>query len=86
MIRYVRIPAKFYTDHEERGLPTPKAHRTTKQAVWIYLNDPDIDELLDDARHYANDVDACDRGLVASARATVRNIEKERALARGLGW
>ena len=85
MDRYVRVPAKFYTDHEERGLPTPKAHRVTKQAVWVLLTDPDTAELLDDARHYSRDVDACDRGLIASARATVKNIEKMQALVRATG-
>ena len=50
----VRIPRAFYDDHEERQLPTPPAIRETKRHVWIDPTHPDMAELLDDAKFYAD--------------------------------
>lgn len=73
----VRIPVVFYEDHLDRVLPTPTVIKSTKRNVWIDLNDPCTAELLDDAEYYAGPggPDNCSRGLVASARATVRAIK-----------
>lgn len=51
----VRVPATFYHDHDERGCePFCEPVKTTKRFVWLRLDDPGLDELLDDARHYAD--------------------------------
>lgn len=84
----VRVPAKFFVDHMERELPTPKDLGGGKTYVWIALNDPATDELLDDARYYSDPYGpgAGDRdyaGLRASARATVKAIEKAMKATKG---
>ena len=73
------LPAKFFDDHDERELPTPRVLRRTARTVTIAANDPNLVELLNDAEHYADVDGPCAgqreyRGLVASARATVRAI------------
>jgi hypothetical protein len=72
----VRLPAYFYTDHLDRLLPTPSEVKSTKRNVWISLNDPCTAELLSDAEYYAGPggPDNCSKGLIASARATMRAI------------
>jgi hypothetical protein len=73
----VRVPAKFYVDHEERSLPTPQEVRRTDRHVWVRRNDPELPGLLSDARYYAHQYgpDLCSRGLISSAKATVKAIE-----------
>lgn len=80
----IRLPWRFYTDHLERGLPTPAEHeRSNARHVWVRADDPALPELLDDARYYADphgpDGGGMDaawyRGLKASAKATVAAIE-----------
>lgn len=86
MAKTIRIPHRFYFDHLERDLDSPRVIRTTKSHLHIDPADPALDELLDDARFYAGtpgqpgiDADTPElRGLVASARATVRAIEAEK--------
>jgi len=80
----IRIPRKFYDDHEERGLPAPAVLKATSRHYWIDALSRDLDELLSDARYYAEAIDFYPgsgmeylSGLVASARATVRAIEAE---------
>lgn len=72
-IDLIRLPLRFYDDHEARDLDTPKAVKRSKSHVWIDATDPAIPELLSDARHYASDQgwDPYTRGICASARATV---------------
>ena len=74
----IRIPHRFYIDHVERGLPAPGVLKRTKSHLWIDALSRDIPELLDDAEHYANNIDARDFpelfGLVRSARATAKAI------------
>lgn len=72
-MKLVRIPARFYADHMERGLPTPTEQKGTARHVWIDLDDPATAELLSDAEHYAHPYgpDNCSCGLIASAKATV---------------
>lgn len=77
----VRVPAKFYNDHDDRGCePFCNPVKTTKQFVWLRLDDEGLDELLDDAQHYA-DPDSFGpeyTDLRKSAEATVRAIEAAR--------
>lgn len=51
--RLVRLPWAFFQDHQDRDLPTPEPVRWNKKSVWVSLDDPNLDELLDDARYYA---------------------------------
>jgi hypothetical protein len=75
----VRVPAAFFEDHESRDCepycePVKKAGRH----VWLRLDDPGLEELLSDARHYADPtwtLDSCYFGLKRSAVATVKAIE-----------
>ena len=74
------LPAYFFDDHDERELPTPRVLHRTARTVTVAANDPNLAELLNDAGHYADpDMHWASeyRGLVASARATVRAISDE---------
>ena len=51
--RLVRLPWGFFQDHQDRDLPTPEPVRWNKKSVWVSLDDPNLDELLDDANYYA---------------------------------
>lgn len=78
--RLVRVPAKFFSDHEDRECePFCEPVKSTKRFVWLRLDDPGLDELLSDARHYADewgpDEIGDGGGLKRSAAATVRAIE-----------
>lgn len=68
----VRVPRRFLSDHAERGLPTPTIYRFTKSHFWIATDDPHVGELLNDAEHYSDGVDAeyCPTGLIPSAKRT----------------
>lgn len=78
----IRVPARFYVDHLERGLPTPADHGNADRYAVIYANDPATRELLGDAEYYAHPCgpDAAPRGIVMSAKATVRAIRDS------IGW
>lgn len=76
--RLVRIPRRFYDDHQARDLSTPEIVRESARHYWIDLDDSAASELLSDARYYASEamyMDPPRPGLAASARATVRAIE-----------
>jgi phenylpropionate dioxygenase-like ring-hydroxylating dioxygenase large terminal subunit len=80
----VRVPAKFYDDHDERGCePFCNPVKRSSRFVWLRLDDEGLDELLDDAKHYA-DVDhwgewgSENRSECRSAAATVKAIETAR--------
>lgn len=77
-MRLLRIPAVFYVDHMERALPTPKEHKGNAKHVWIDLDDPATSSLLNDAQFYAAPFgpDNCPRGIIASAKATVKAITR----------
>lgn len=70
----IRIPKRFLDDHLERDLPTPEILRATSTHYFIASGDPAMGELIDDARHYADSLDEAPRGIVLSARATLRAI------------
>jgi hypothetical protein len=80
----VKVPRVFVGDHDDRGLMERGLEsaivKATKAGYTLSLTPEEFRELLDDARYYAEG--GCDvfgweyRGLVASARATVRALEK----------
>jgi hypothetical protein len=79
--RLIRVPRTFFLDHEERDCePYCEPVKRSSRFVWLRPDDPGLDELLDDARHYAEpDMFGADYGsLVRSARATVKAIEAAR--------
>jgi len=77
-VKRYRLPARFVLDHVSRGLLRPSAVlRVTGRSVVLELTDAEAAELLSDARHYADQANgyAADyRGLVASAKATIRAL------------
>ncbi len=83
--KLIRVPAKFFDDHEERECePFCEPVNRSSRFVWLKPNDPGLDELLSDARYYGDDdggpdaIDDCG-ALNRSAKATVRAIEAARA-------
>lgn len=50
----IRIPKVFLDDHRDRDLPTPNVVRETRSHYFISATDPALDELRNDAAHYAN--------------------------------
>jgi hypothetical protein len=77
----IRVPAKFYDDHDERGCePFCEPVKRSSRYVWLRPDDPGLAELLDDAKHYSNfdhwgEWGSENRGICKSAAATVRAIE-----------
>ena len=76
----VRVPKKFFSDHEERECePFCEPVKRSSRFVWLLSNDPGLPELLSDARHYADewgpDEVGDNGGLKRSAVATVKAIE-----------
>lgn len=84
--RVYRLPPAFYEDHRMRDLPSGEIDRETKQAVFVRLDRAAYDEILSDARHYAYNMAPGgfdEYGLISSARATVRALEKQGAPTEG---
>jgi hypothetical protein len=76
--RTYRLPPAFYHDHVARDLPGGRIVRETRRHVFVELELEELEELLDDARHYAYSMAVGGfegYGLIASARATVRALE-----------
>jgi len=82
MSLFIKLPRMFFADHRERDLPTPVVIKSNRTHVWVKTDDPAVDELLDDAKYYADSAsgmaEEC-RGLCMSARATVKAIKEARA-------
>ena len=79
----VRLTWRFLQDHWDRDWEGPEIVRSTSDHVWVSLDDPRLQDLYDDASFYGySAVFDCSepflRGLVLSARATVKAIEKAR--------
>ena len=76
----VRVPAKFFNDHEERECePFCAPVKRTARYVWLRVDDPGLPELLSDAEYYGDTdggPDAIEDGgaLHRSAAATARAI------------
>jgi len=81
----VRVPRRFYDDHEWRDLPVPPAIRRTAHHVWIELDHPDMGELVNDAEYYADKrggppvEDKHSRNLRNSAQKTVDSVRLAKA-------
>ena len=77
----IRIPFRFYQDHQERDLDTPVNYAKSKSYAIIDSDDPALPELISDASFYADQVmcgelwESC-RGVVLSARATLKAIRE----------
>lgn len=75
----VDLPARFYFDHEQRGLPSGRLVKmlSSERVVRVELDRAGYDDLLDDALHY-NHPEYWEeyRGLVLSARAVIKRLEK----------
>lgn len=76
----VLVPLVFWSDHEDRDLPTPQPTHRDGSKVRIPLFGSETDELLADAEHYAHRDGPGDIGLKSSARATVKAIAEARAV------
>ena len=79
MITIIKVPANFFDDHDSRDLPTPRVITRNSRTVTILADDTNLAELLSDAELYAEpdtDFHSELRGLIASAKATVRAINK----------
>lgn len=76
-MRTVRIPAKFYDDHVERGLPAPPIVIAYKRNG--YVIDPDrkhFAELVDDAEFYAHPYGPDNApDIVKAAKAMLKALE-----------
>lgn len=71
----IRIPRTFFIDHVERDLPTPLAVRETSSHFYIRRDDPNLPELVSDAEHYVDGVDAAG-SLPRAARALLLAIRQ----------
>lgn len=75
----IKVPVGFFRDHEDRECePFCEPIKRTSRYVLLWWNDPGLEELLDDARHYADPTWTMDEGyygLKRSAVATVKAIE-----------
>ncbi len=76
----IRIPSRFYYDHKDRDLPAGEAIKDYANGqTLIRATESEIAEILDDAEFYveiAPELDSSYFGLIQSAKATVRAINK----------
>lgn len=78
----IELPKQFWNDHSNRNLPSGQLLEVRKTTVVIEVTVEELNEILDDARFYSDSnyvISEMGReyiGLVSSARATVRAIEK----------
>lgn len=81
--RVYKLPPKFWWDHTERDLPeqgSSELVRETKNAVFVKMDADALADLRSDADYYSDSVTAYQMGmpgLAASARATLRAIERQ---------
>lgn len=78
----VLVPAKFWWDHYNRDLDdTSRVVKGSGHRVLLEMNPAAIAELASDADYYATGFtgeDAADlRGLIASAKATLKALKKQ---------
>lgn len=85
MMSLLRLPRLFFEDHGNRDLPTPEPVRETKKHVFVRREDAAVRDLLEDAQFYCDPYgpDLAPRGLIASARATVKAIQSATARKEG---
>lgn len=83
MGKTVKVPARFFDDHCDRDLGEGcnEISRNSKGVI-VEFTDAALAELLNDAKYYATGFSGEDaveiRGLIASARATVKAIQAVR--------
>ena len=80
-MKTIKVAGRFYSDHLDRGLPTPKAVRWLKHSVEIETDDKEaMLELLNDARYYADpygpDSEYSVKVLKPSAKRVIAAIER----------
>lgn len=79
----IKLPKRFFQDHQERDLDTPGVVKETKTHVWVNANDPHLSELKEDAQYYSDmwDMGSFDKwlfGICTSAKATVKALEQHK--------
>jgi hypothetical protein len=77
----IRLPWRFYRDHEERALPSGVVVKQSAAHVLVACTDDELAEIESDARFYADEHGPDGEGLSgikSSARATIRAIEAYR--------
>lgn len=85
--RQVCLPPRFYDDYHDRDLPAPKVQRMQGVSYWVSVDDPRLQEFLDDAVFYAEP--ARDTGLdldplLRRSAVTTRNrLQRARAALAG---
>lgn len=86
----IRVPVLFWNDHamrecEEQFAPERKTIEIKENSrhIWLSMTPEAISELLSDARYYASEFYGEDaigiRGIISSARATVKSIKAQTA-------
>ena len=73
----VKLPKKFFDDHRDRELPTPKVIKETSRHYFVSASDEELVELGDDAVFYTNPHSEFWKelpGLYKSAKATLRAL------------
>ena len=78
----IKVPAIFYQDHCDRSNNNQELLNAIIKSLGNYvvveLSDEQINELWSDAEYYADGVDYPElRGVMKSAQATVRALEKQ---------
>lgn len=76
-----RVARRFYDDHVYRDLAAGELIRETKLVSVVRLNGVDYDELLADARYYADEMSDPESGyddtaMIGSARSVVKALVK----------
>ena len=78
----IELPPAFYDDHVDRALPAGTLVGANRNGYKIRCTEEELREIYSDAKHYAdmgtNELGLEYLGLVTSARATVRRINKYR--------
>jgi len=77
MRKAIAIPRRFYDDHVERDLPAPPIIKDTRRGYIIDGDSEHLDELLNDARFYADPYgpDRQPPGLKKAAKSLVWHLE-----------
>ena len=75
--RLVRLPWGFVQDYEDRMEPEQRceAIKWNSKSVWFSLDDPNLDDLLDNADYYA-DIDTCPDDGAQRVHAAAKRLLK----------
>ena len=71
----ITLPARFWNDHAERGLPSGQYVRKQGTYVVVNVTKEELAEILSDAQYYGWDVDCAPHSLIRSARTTCEFIK-----------